>query len=267
MKKIFTILSIAAVAMVSAQTNLVTNPGFESWDPAAGGVPEKPTGWSFISATGAVPETAIVHSGAKSLKHVAPTATGNISTYIDIPAAANTQYSLGFWILDNDPLARARHWVQARLDTSGTGNITWTGTTFQPSTYSTDNPQWVFVTATSTTPAGTVFLRFDFRTYGVSGGGGSIYFDDVQLVQGTLAVTDVNTFDKAVKMNTVVGNELRLTLPARATVNIYSVDGRLISSNRVNDGESINTANMAKGNYIVTVSDGSATVSRKVIKN
>ena len=85
--------------------------------------------------------------------------------------------------------------------------------------------------------------------------------------KATMAVSDVNAFDKAVKMNTVVGNELRLILPGKATVNIYSADGRLVSSNRVDNGQAINTSSMAKGNYIVTVDNGSAKVSRKVIKN
>ena len=37
--------------------------------------------------------------------------------------------------------------------------------------------------------------------------------------------------------------------------NIYSVDGKLVSSNRVNSGESINVSKLQKGNYIVTVFD------------
>ncbi|HPZ26159.1 MAG TPA: T9SS type A sorting domain-containing protein, partial [Kaistella sp.] len=68
-------------------------------------------------------------------------------------------------------------------------------------------------------------------------------------------------------MNTIVGNELRVMLPERATVNIYSAEGRLVSSNRVSNGEAINTSSMAKGTYLVTVDNGSAKVSRKVIKN
>lgn len=83
----------------------------------------------------------------------------------------------------------------------------------------------------------------------------------------SLGVSNVSAFDKAVKMNTVVGSELRLFLPGKATVNIYSADGRLVSSNRVDNGQAINTSSMAKGNYIVTVDNGSAKVSRKVIKN
>jgi len=48
--------------------------------------------------------------------------------------------------------------------------------------------------------------------------GGVIYFDDIMFYdKATMAVSDVNAFDKAVKMNTIVGNELKLILPGKAT--------------------------------------------------
>ena len=45
------------------------------------------------------------------------------------------------------------------------------------------------------------------------------------------------------------------------------MDGKVVNSNRVNNGEAINTSSLVKGTYIVTVSDGSATITRKVVKN
>lgn len=251
--------------MFASAQNLITNPGFESWEPAAGATPAKPTGWSFVSATGISQETdaSLVHSGSSSLKNVAP-ATGNSSCNIDVAAEANTQYSLGYWVLDNDANARLRHWVQAR---TASGNVTWNNTTFQPTTYTTDSPQWVFVNVTSTTPATTSILRVDFRNYGTGAGAGSVYVDDVVLVKGILAVTDVKEFDKAVQFNTVVKDQITFKLPTKATVNVYSTDGKLVSSNRVDNGGSINTQSLVKGAYIVTVDDGSAKISRKVIKN
>ncbi|MDY3469793.1 T9SS type A sorting domain-containing protein [Riemerella anatipestifer] len=55
-------------------------------------------------------------------------------------------------------------------------------------------------------------------------------------------------------------------LPNKATVNIYSLDGKLLSSSRVSSGESINISHLAKGNYIVTVQDNYNKISRKIIK-
>lgn len=259
MKKIFTVLGIVSACLGMAQ-NLLPNPGFESWDTTA--TPPIPTGWSFISASGVTQESTIVHSGAYSVKNLSP-ATGNTSLNVDIPALPNTTYTIGYWVLDNDPNARSRHWVQAR---TATANITW-ASTFQPPTYTSDDPAWVFVTATATTPATTEILRFDFRTYGLNGGGGFVYFDDVQMVQGSvLSVMDVNTFDKNIVMNTLVEDEIKFKLPMRSTVNIYTLEGRLISSNRVSDGESLNAEHLQNGYYILTVDNGTAKISRKILK-
>ena len=95
----------------------------------------------------------------------------------------------------------------------------------------------------------------------------SLDIDDVQIVSSNMGTIDVEDFDKKVKMNTLVSDNLTLIeLPYKSTVNIYSVDGKLVSSNRVNSGESINVSNLQKGNYIVTVEDGTNKVSRKIVK-
>lgn len=269
MKKIFTFLSLAAAFAVNAQTNLMSNGDLETWtDPAA-----KPDGWFGMSA-GSGKETTNVHGGLNSAKIVpiAGSTPGNFSNgnldYPDVAASENTQYTVAYWILDNDADARSRHWIQFR---TASANISITGNTaaqpFQPTTYTSDSGVWVRVVATATTPAGTTILRPSFRTYAMNSvGTGVNYWDDFQLVQGTLAVTDVATFDRQVKMNTLVGDQLTLRLPERSTVNIYSVDGKVVSSSRVSDGDSVDASHLAKGNYIVTVDNGSAKVSRKIIK-
>lgn len=266
MKKIFTILSVSALTLVSAQ-NLLSNADLEMWtDPAA-----KPDGWFAITA-GSGRENTIVHGGLNSAK-IVPVPSGTNFTngaldHSDVAASENTQYTVAYWVYDNNADSRSRHWIQFRTATSLiniTGNTA--ALTFQPTTYTSDSGAWQYVVATATAPAGTTILRPSFRTYAQNGvGTGVNYWDDFQLLQGTLAVTDVHSFDKAVKMNTLVSDQLTLKLPIRSTVNIYSVDGKLISSNRVSDGESINVAGLQKGNYFVTVDNGSAKVSRKIIK-
>ena len=253
-------MSVSAAMFASAQ-NLLVNPGFETWTDTS----VKPDGWN--SMNGGSIETTIKHSGNNSIKLIPVNITTNANiSATDVAAIANTQYTIGYWVYDNATNSRARHWIQFRTATAnvapGSG-----GANFQPATYTSDAPQWVFVTTSATSPATTEFLRFDYRVYAQNSiATDPIYLDDVQLVQGILAVTDVNVYDKQVKMNTIVGNELTLILPARATVNIYSVEGKLISSNRVDNGGSVNTSSLVKGSYIVTVDNGSAKVSRKVMK-
>ncbi|MBN9337403.1 MAG: T9SS type A sorting domain-containing protein, partial [Chryseobacterium sp.] len=90
---------------------------------------------------------------------------------------------------------------------------------------------------------------------------------DVVLVQGTLAVADIKDFDKQVQFNTIVKDQITFKLPVKSTVNIYTVDGKLVSSNRVENGGSVNTQSLVKGAYIVTVDNGANKINRKVIKN
>lgn len=260
MKNIFTILGVAVATSFSAQTNLLTNGGFETWEPATGSTPPKPTGW-FISTTGVAQETSKVHSGNSSLKHTAPTGTGNSSTSMDVEAQPNTQYSLGYWVLDNDANARARHWVQAR--TSST-NITWSGTSFQPSTYTTDSPAWTFVSATSTTPAGTTLLRFDFRTYGENGGGGAVYYDDVVLVKGSLATGEVTASKHRLIKNSAVSSELVFT--TKSSVEIFDLTGKLVKTAAVEDGTKLNVAGLAKGTYVIKGLANGELTAQKFIK-
>lgn len=261
MKKIFTILGIVAVAGMANAQNLITNPGFESWD--ATSTPAKPTGWTFVSngveqGTGA----GFVRSGASSLKAVTA-ATGTLNSYIDVPATPNTTYTLGYWILDNDPNARGRVWVQAR---TATGSLTWTTPgNFQPSAYSTDNAAWTFVTATATTPANTEILRFDLRTYSVGAGNGTVYYDDVALQVGsTLGTAEVpSSKHRLIKFSVV---ESDLIFATKSDIEIYDVNGKLIRKALVNDNTIVNVSDLASGTYYVRGMANGSLSSQKFIK-
>ncbi len=256
MKKIFTILSVCALTFASAQTNLISNPGFETWTNGT-----SPDGWYATGIT--FTQSTAAHSGTYAAGVTAP-ATSNKTTNPtpDITIDPTKTYVFSGWYLDNTPNGTFRYWNQWR-NTGDTGS-----NSLQASEYSTDSPEWKFFTAEGVPNAGATVARPGLRVYPENNvGGGIIYFDDIMFYdKATLAVIDVKEFDKQVKMNTIVDNELTLRLPERSTVNIYSIDGKLVSSNRVSDGGTVSTAGMAKGNYIVTVDNGSAKVSRKIIK-
>ncbi|KIA87907.1 T9SS type A sorting domain-containing protein [Kaistella jeonii] len=259
MKKIFTILGVSAVALMSAQ-NLIPNPGFESW---TAGAPDGyfVTGITVVQGTGAN-----AHSGNFAIGITAPTAaTGNksVNPTPDITIDVSKTYVFSGWYLDNTPNAKFKYWNQFR-NTADLGS-----NPLQAADFSVDSPAWTFFTAEAMPTAGATVARPGFRVYSESAtnNGGVVYVDDVLFQdKATMAVTDVKSYDSEVKMNTVVGNELLVTLPGRATVNIISADGKLISSNRINSGDKINTSSLTKGIYIVTVDNGSAKVSRKVMK-
>ena len=256
MKKIFTILSIAAVSLVSAQ-NLIPNNSFETW--TAG----KPDSW-FIPAAATIAQSSTAHSGSSSLSLTSPgTSNSTVSPTTDTPVTAGTTYVFSGWYLDNSTTARFKYWNQFR-NTADTG-----ANNMQAADYSTDSPSWQFFTAEAQPNAGATVARPGLRVYPENNaGGGVILFDDILFyVKGSMAVSDVAGFDKAVQFNTVVKDQITFKLPAKATVNIYSVDGKLVSSNRVENGGSVNTQSMVKGAYIVTVDNGANKISRKVIKN
>lgn len=260
MKKIFTILGITGVALMGAQ-NLIPNAGFENW---TAGAPDGfyVTGTTIVQGTGAN-----AHSGTYSVGITAPTAASGNKTINPSPDPAvdvTKTYVFSGWVLDNTPNAKFKYWNQFR-NTADLG-----ANALQAADFTVDSPQWVFFSAEAMPPAAATVARPGLRVYGESAtnNGGVIYVDDVTFQdKATMAVTDVTSFDKQIKMNTNVGNALTVILPVRATVNIFTADGKLVSSNRMNSGESIDTSSLTKGMYIVTVDNGSAKVSRKVMKN
>ncbi|MBS1549502.1 MAG: T9SS type A sorting domain-containing protein [Bacteroidetes bacterium] len=258
MKKLYSLFAVAAIAVtVSAQTNLITNPGFENW--TAG----KPDGW-YTSGITFTQSTNPVHSGTYAAGVEAPASSNKTTNPTpDIPVTQGVTYVYSGWYLDNVTNAKFKYWNQFRTASADTG-----GNNMQSGSDSVNNPAWVQFYAEAQPNANAVVARPGLRVYPETGGSGVIYFDDIMFYdKATLSTIDIKEFDKQVKMNTLVENELKLQLPSKSTVNIYSVDGKLISSNRVNDGESINVSHLNTGNYLVTVQDNFQNkISRKIIK-
>lgn len=264
MKKLYSLLALVAFsASVNAQTNLMLNSDFETW---TAGVPDS---W-FTTGSVVVQNTTDFHGGASSLGLTSP-ATGNktISQTTDIPVTQGVTYVFSGWYLDNDVNSRFKYWNQFRT-AAGTGGADTGANALQAASYSTDSPEWVFFTAEGVPNATSTVARAGLRVYPEASttGGGLIYFDDIMFYdKSTLAVADVKGYDNQVKMPTVISDFLTIQMPTRATVNIYSIDGKLYSSNRVNSNEAINTQSLASGVYLVTVQNEYAKTSRKVIKN
>ncbi|GGG58193.1 T9SS type A sorting domain-containing protein [Epilithonimonas arachidiradicis] len=256
MKKIFTILSVAAVSLVSAQ-NLITNPGFEN----------DLTGWAKgpTAAYTAPTISSDAHTGAKSAAYIGATATTGF--FQTVPVTAGKTYVIEFWYKSSGDDTDSRLWSVFR-DSGGAAVYTTTDATTDPfrtnNLYLPSASAWTKYTAEMPAGTGAVSLEVAFRVYN----GGSGIFDDVMAYdKASMAVSDVAGFDKAVQFNTIVKDQITFKLPVKSTVNIYSAEGKLISSNRVENGGSVNTQSLVKGAYIVTVDNGANKISRKVIKN
>lgn len=260
MKKIYTLLAFVVISTsLNAQTNLIPNAGFENW---TAGVPDS---W-FTTGSTVAQNTTIFHGGASSLGLTSPASSNKtISPTTDTPVTQGVTYVYSGWYLDNSNTARFRFWNQFRTASADTG-----GNALQAVDYSVDSASWQFFTAEGVPNPTATVARPGLRIYAEASttGGGVIYFDDLMFYdKSTLSVRNVEDFDNQIKMATVISDVLRIQMPSRATVNIYSVDGKLYSSNRVNSDEAINTQSLASGIYLVTIQNEYAKTSRKIIKN
>ena len=257
MKKIFTLLSFVTLGTAANAQNLVVNGDFEN------GL----TPWAAGTTAGYTAPTIAPTGGNQGPAYAtyAP-ATATTGFYQNVPVTAGKTYVIEFWYKTTGASA-ARLWSVYK-NSGGTAVYTTKDATtdlFRTSNkYLPIAAAWTKYTAKMPAEATATSLDVAFRAYG---GQTTSYDDILAYEEGTLATIDPKTFDKKVKMNTLVSDNLTLIeLPSKSTVNIYSVDGKLVSSNRVNSGESINVSKLQKGNYIVTVDDGTNKVSRKIIK-
>mgnify|MGYP000922990019 CR=1 FL=1 len=256
MKKLFTTLTVFAAISLSAQ-NLLTNPSFES----------DLTGWSAGPTASYTLPTVVSGGSQDGDKHVAynsPSATTGF--YQNVPVTAGQSYEINFWYKASGDDEDARIWSIFR-DAGGAAVYT----TDDASTdefrtlnlYLPTVSEWTLHTAVMPAGTGAVSLDVAFRAYT----GGTVTFDNIKAgVEGTMSVSDINDFSNGVKMNTVVTNKLTLQLPERATVNIYTMEGKLVSSNRVDNGGSVETSSLPKGVYVVKVTNGYATTTQKIVK-
>ena len=286
MKKIFTLLSFVALGIsANAQTAAFNGSDFETWSDFTNSIT------SFGIKSYATQGLTKGYNGTSSL-NITGTPTGNDYVFTVKPTAASYPSSIGsitFWVKGTSGKSLSFNVYMANGTNYNVFNLkdfttsaTITPTAIQASGSNAGNGSndylgvintggaWQKVTLDMSTITSVNVADKDKNFFALKVGKEVSYaldIDDVKVVSSTMGTIDVKEFDKKVKMNTLVSDNLTLIeLPSKSTVNIYSVDGKLVSSNRVNSGESINVSKLQKGNYIVTVEDGTNKVSRKIVK-
>lgn len=257
MKKLYTLLFIAATSLSFGQ---VTNGNLETWTDAT-----TPASFSPAPFTANVTQEATIkHGGAFSAKHTTA-ATGSVKIQNETATVTpGTSYTISYWFLDNDPLARSRPWMYWIDSANATITDTPSESILRPTTYSTDNAQWVQFTATITAPAGAAALRFEMRTYAVGAGLGSVYYDDMS-VTPSLGVKENAIAGLKVYPNPVTGGKLFISTDANneKAVVIFDVLGKQVLNTTAT--ESVNVSNLKGGVYIVKITEDGKTATRKLV--
>jgi len=260
MKKIFTVLGVVAVAVFANAQNLVTNPGFENGT----------TGWTAGTGSGyALPTIATdgPHTGANYVKYTPSATTG---FYQDVAINPSTTYTVSYWykaVASGSTGNTGRMWCGFR-DSAG-GTITYQGATADVDPLRNNNSYvpaasaWTQVTVQFTSPATAALFNFQLRAYN----GSTFSVDDVSLTTGTLAVGEVLPSKYRMIKNTFVKND-EITFGADTKdVKVYTLTGQLVKTASVKANETLNVADLAEGNYIVTGTVNNQAVSQKILKN
>ena len=157
MKKVLGMAIIAILAGGAYATNLLQNPGFESW---VSGAPEF---WSNDDGITVTQNSDTVLSGNYSAKIVLTTQDQSDADFFQeyIPVTEGNMYTAGTSIFDNDSAGKARivvYWFASDSSyISGTYG-----------SYSSDNPDWSVVLDTVVAPDGAAYAKFDIRFYDVA---------------------------------------------------------------------------------------------------
>jgi len=186
-------LFLATVAFTNAQTNLLENPGFETWGETL------PDPWYIVSksVTGVTPaaSTTIFAEGTKSLKIDATGAssTFNMAQGVTIVPEHSYSFSAKCYVESGDG-TDARLWCNFKKDattyftedeliatglyaTLRSGNENSSGSSYLGTTIG----SWFTATGTFTAPADAVGFDFQFRTYKKA----VVYWDDMQLIDNS----------------------------------------------------------------------------------
>ncbi len=273
MKKITLLLSfIACVVLANAQTNLLTNPGFETWTNGTA-----PDGWIMPTSTAAAyasstASTTIFSEGTKALKVVAAATGGGTYTISQIvPVTPGKTYTLKMsYYVETGDGTDARIWSDwlnvGTTNTYATLSHTDSLSLFGPGGGSAYFPDakgtWHEYTCDVTAPAttgGTANLpvtsfSFQFRTYKTPA---VVYYDNMFFGEKTTGLSPISADKLEV---TLVGKKLNVTNVAEnSLIDVYSTLGAKVQSDKLAGG-SIQLNDLAKGLYVVRVGNASTKI-------
>ncbi len=259
MKKLYTFAVALISAATFAQTNLVTNGGFENWDSDT-----FPTGFSPAPYTASVvKEATIKHSGEFSAKHDV-TATSKLQIEVD-GIEAGEQYTISYYFLDNGSASSRMwsFWLKPGANEGSYQTLTDHESDLRNAAYSDNNPEWQLKTMTLTAPAEATAFRFEVRTYLT----GVVYYDDFSIVKVDQASVKEDNID-GLNVYPNPANDI-VTIASNGfgakQVMLFDMLGKKVLETSTN--ETINVSGLKAGIYVMKITqDGKAATRKLVIK-
>ncbi len=260
MKKITLLLSFVACAMfASAQTNLLVNPGFETWtgvNPEGWTVPANPAHASSVTL---VKETTIKSEGLNAFK-VSIDANNNPGFQQVVPITAGKTYTvkMDYYVVSGDA-SDVRIWSSFKNATGFYAAANWTtavaadaniqkklqGSGSDLSGYFTiANGTWGTYTVDFVAPADATDFVFEFRTYKNS----TAIWDNMFFGEKTTGLTNPT----ASKLELLVSgkNLLVKNVVEGSVVEIFSAVGSKVQTSAVENGK-VSIENLKTGLYVV----------------
>jgi hypothetical protein len=260
-KLLLLFILLAAAGFGFAQTNLMTNPGFESWTDG------KPNGWSYSSSLTPIQETTIVKDGASALR-MESSGTANFSQSITVTPGKEYELEFNYYVISGDG-TDVRIWSGFNNSTTNTsmsatdmttlgiftnlrGPGGSTSTAYLPNG---DAPEWKSYSTSFKAPEG-----YDQFTY------------QINLYKSSISVWDNFYFGEKASSGVVASSSskggfvvsgarlLAKGIADGSDVAVYSVLGSQVLSAKVANG-AIRLSSLAKGIYIVK----SGKLSQKII--
>ncbi|AZZ58316.1 T9SS type A sorting domain-containing protein [Riemerella anatipestifer] len=138
--------------------------------------------------------------------------------------------------------------------------ISATGGTLSVSEVTLDKGAFKIYTVDITNATGDLKITFE----GFQAARSRFFLDDIVVTETTMSVSNINAKKINLVKNTVV--DTQLLFGADADIKIYNVNGQLVKSAKVNNGEALNLSSLPKGVYIVSGEVNGEKVSQKIIK-
>jgi len=268
MKKLFytTALCLLTSAFTFAQTNLVTNPGFET---VTDGVPDD---WTNLSTTLTIGiNTDTVYAGSNSLRVSTTDYAGEyVVTYA--PVSAGETYNLSAWCnlqsYTGTSSSRTRMGLlYTYVDENGNnldaaGNILSVDITSNPRgsisiaamTSATNTWQQLSLTTSEVAPSNAAYIVLALSASRVTA-----YFDNVSVtVASSAGISEETTTSASTELSVrTESGDLVVTTEAGNTIEVYSVVGAKIQSKVAEDGETV-ISGLPKGQVLIVRSGNAA---------